>query len=224
MGVALVLRHYAKRSVRPSDYAVVGLDQALREADRFAGFDHVAFHGEPLPDLRGADEIDRKGDCRHPRRPAAHDLPAAIGHRAVRKGCDQSAVNESLLIGMWLGHPQSENHGLLCPFGIERLPWIGDGTFLDIRCKPFGDIAAVHGCPQVRLLAKSPLLEINLSSSPHEPDDEPATSAAQKSRQSPLYVLAAHDASPGLAETDVHIALLWADVRPCPRRIWVLAV
>jgi hypothetical protein len=57
MGVALVLRHYAKRSVRPSDYAVVGLDQALREADRFAGFDHVTFHGEPLPDLRGADEI-----------------------------------------------------------------------------------------------------------------------------------------------------------------------
>jgi hypothetical protein len=57
MGVTLVLRHYAKRSVRPSDYAVVGLDQALREADRFAGFDHVTFHGEPLPDLRGADEI-----------------------------------------------------------------------------------------------------------------------------------------------------------------------
>ena len=43
MGVALVLRHYAKRSVRPSDYAVVGLDQALREADRFAGFDSRHF-------------------------------------------------------------------------------------------------------------------------------------------------------------------------------------
>jgi hypothetical protein len=53
------------------------------------------------------------------------------------------------------------------------------GLFGD-QVQTFGDIAAVHGCPQVRLLAKSPLLEVNLSSSPHEPHGEPATSAARK--------------------------------------------
>src|SRR5205807_5643768 len=46
----------------------------------------------------------------------------------------------------------------------------------------------------------------------------------QNSRQSPLYVLAAQDAPPGLGELNVHIAQLWADVRLCPRPKWVQAV
>ena len=74
------------------DHDVVGLDETLREADRAAGLDHVAFDREPLSDLRGADEIDREAD-RHQRRYAAHDMRAAIAHRVVGKRRDQPAVN-----------------------------------------------------------------------------------------------------------------------------------
>ena len=106
MSVVLELRHYAKRSVRPSDYAVVGLDQALRDADRSASFDHVAFHSEPLPDLRDADVVNRKRDRRQRRCPA-NRLPAAITHCVVSKRGDQPAVNVATRIGVWLGQPQS---------------------------------------------------------------------------------------------------------------------
>src|SRR5439155_20402429 len=44
----------------------------------------------------------------------------------------------------------------------------------------------------------------------------------QHSRQSPLYVLAAQDAPPGLGRLNVDIAQLWADVRLCPCPFWVL--
>ena len=33
------------------DHDVIGLDQALREADRAAGLDHVGLDREPLPDI-----------------------------------------------------------------------------------------------------------------------------------------------------------------------------
>jgi hypothetical protein len=42
----------------------------------------------------------------------------------------------------------------------------------------------------------------------------------QNSRQSPLYVLAAQDASQGSGKLNVCIAQLWADVRLCPRPKW----
>jgi hypothetical protein len=41
----------------------------------------------------------------------------------------------------------------------------------------------------------------------------------QNSRQSPLYVLAAQDAPPGSGKLNVHIAQLWADVRPRPKSV-----
>ena len=55
-----LLRHHAERRVGAGDHGVVRLDQALREADRAAGLDHVGLDREPLADLRAADEIDRQ--------------------------------------------------------------------------------------------------------------------------------------------------------------------
>jgi hypothetical protein len=58
----LLLWYHAKRSIGARNDDVVGLDQALGKADRGAGLDDVALDCEPLPDLGGADEIDRKSD------------------------------------------------------------------------------------------------------------------------------------------------------------------
>ena len=93
LGHRLLLRHHAKRRVGARDHDAVGLDQALREADRSAGLDDVALDREPLPDLGGADEIDRERD-RHQRRHPAHAHGRSYGPWRCRQAL-QSARHES---------------------------------------------------------------------------------------------------------------------------------
>ncbi len=139
----LSLRHHAERAVGARDHDVVGLDQALREADRAAGLDHVGLDREPLPDLRRADEIDRKPDrhqrrCRRPFRapqlwPIALSASAAISPPWIRP--------RALVCGLASRRPMmTASVGSL---GIERLPGIGERALPEMRSKPSGISVAV---------------------------------------------------------------------------------
>src|SRR3977135_3628776 len=77
-----LLRPYPERRVGARDGDIVGFYEALREADRAAGLDHVGLDREPLPDLGAADEIDRHADC-HQRIGAAHLVAATVPHRFI---------------------------------------------------------------------------------------------------------------------------------------------
>jgi hypothetical protein len=133
----------AKRRIGTCDDDVIRLNQAVREADRAASLDDLAFHRKPLPNLRGTYEIDRERNRRQPRGPA-YELLAAIGHCVVCKGCDQTAVSDATRIRVRLGDPQSDNNGVFRPLRIERLPGVGKRAFAEMRFKSFGNIGS-HG-------------------------------------------------------------------------------
>src|SRR5215213_3509260 len=67
-------------------------------------------------------------------------MPAAMAHRAVGQGCYQSAVNHPTSIGVRLGEPQSDDHGLVRPFRIQRLPGIGERALPEVAFETFGNI------------------------------------------------------------------------------------
>jgi hypothetical protein len=135
--------HDAKRRIGTRDDDVIRVDQAVREADRAASLDDLAFHGKPLPNLRNTYEIDRKRNRRQPWAPA-YELLAAIGHCVVCKGCDQPAVSDATRIRVRLGDPQSYNNGVFRPLRIERLPGVCERAFAEMRFKPSG-ISMVMG-------------------------------------------------------------------------------
>ena len=139
----LFLRHHAKRRVGPRDHDVIGLDQALRKADRSAGFDDVALHREPLPDLGGADEIDRKRD-RHQRGHPAHAMGAAMAHRSVGKCGNQASVDQAAAVGVRFSQPQSNDDCFVGLFRVKRLPGIGEGTPAGATLETFGDVGGCH--------------------------------------------------------------------------------
>ena len=128
---ALLLRHHAERRVGARDHDAVGLDQALRKADRAAGLDHVGFDREPLPDLRR---------CRR-NRPQARSSPARIRRPSGARSYSPIALSASAAISPpWmrprplvcgLGQPQPDDHGRVGPLRIERLPGLGQRALAD---------------------------------------------------------------------------------------------
>ena len=112
----------------------VGLDQALRKQIVLPGLDHVGLDREPLPDLRGADEVDRERD-RHQRRHPAHLMGATMAYRGVGEGRDQPAVNQPAPVGMRLGQPQADDDGLVGLLRIQRLPGVGQRAPAQPRLK-----------------------------------------------------------------------------------------
>src|SRR3569833_570023 len=139
----LWLLHYTEGAVGAGDDDVIDADQALREAERAAGLDHVALDTEPLSDLAIADIVDSEAD-RDQRTGPAQCLRAAVAHRIVSQGCDQAAVDAAAAIGVRLGDPQPQDDRLFGSLRIERLPGIGERALARMRFETARDGVGGH--------------------------------------------------------------------------------